>query len=240
MNYSICLTSELPQLQAFIHEHWKPGHILATNKKLLDFQHRRAGGYHFVLAREDDQLVGILGFIPTRQYDIEIKRMDIWLAIWKSLVPGAGMGMLKYLEDLYLPDTIGAIGINSEVEKIYQTLGWKTGTLNHYYLPNIGKVAHYTGYDKFINCVNSTMKVEGIPEKSLTYINNRYRKHPFYQYKVLTVKGCQFVIREIEVENRMILRIVDIIGELPENLEYTFTHLMQQEFADYSRRSTIF
>ena len=88
-NYKISFTSEseLEDLQSFIHCHWKANHVLATSKKLMDWQHYNPADrrYNFVTARHTptNEIHSILGFIPISHFDPGLKSRDIWTVIWK-------------------------------------------------------------------------------------------------------------------------------------------------------------
>ena len=137
---------EIDQVRKFINDKWKENHILSTNKKLLDFQHKNKKNYNFVIAKSKNKIVSILGFIPTLKYTNQNSNLiEIWLAIWKtdleSVPPGIGYQLLKWLENYLKPRSIGAIGINPEVKKIYEVLGFTTGIMNQFFIlnPNIKK-----------------------------------------------------------------------------------------------------
>lgn len=143
-NILICAESELPELQSFINNSWKSNHILAVNKKMMNWQHydRENKIYNFVIARhnESNEIHGILGFIPNTHFDISLPYCDIWLAIWKVRddvrIPGLGLSLIFYLINVKNPRSVSAIGLSSEVIPIYKYLGFKTGILNHYYILN--------------------------------------------------------------------------------------------------------
>jgi len=82
MEIRLLKKTELPLLQRFIHEYWRPDHVLSKSRQLMDYQHFNGEAYNFVVAIEGEKIYTALGFIPTRQYDPAIERFDIWLAIW--------------------------------------------------------------------------------------------------------------------------------------------------------------
>ena len=153
-NISFCTISDLEKLQQFIHEKWKEKHILAVDKNLIDFQHKSENGYNFVISKNDNnEITAILGFIPLSKFDENLKyKTDIWLAIWKVnqtiAEPGIGFSLLKWLEKQIQPQSIGSIGINTEVKRIYDILGYKTGVLNQYFILN----PNFRNY-RIANCI---------------------------------------------------------------------------------------
>lgn len=241
-NISFCANSDLEKLQMFIHKKWKDNHILATDKKLMDFQHKSKNRYNFIISKNDkNEITAILGFIPLSQFDENLKNTtDIWLAIWKVdetiAEPGIGFSLLKWLEKKIQPQSIGSIGINAEVKKIYDILGYNTGILNHYFILNPNILDYKIAYCSKEQVPNSKLpstslvkeiKIDDVdhlsfsnnPIKSKNYIKNRYLKHPYYQYFLLGAynKGllrAVFIVRKVEVNQSSCLRIVDMQGTL--------------------------
>jgi len=187
ITYSICTIHQISELQKFIHDHWAKDHILSQNINLLLWQHGNSSGVDFVMARNGKDLVGILGFIRISRYDPADS--GIWLAMWKSLLPGVGMGMLKYLDKKYKPSSIGSIGINPEVSELYQALGWQTG-----------KLGHYLFNGEFGDCGNI------YPVRPMYYLDNKYLHHPFRKYQLIIRNDVCYVYRLIH----NFVRIFDI------------------------------
>jgi len=211
----ICHRDDLPLLLEFIEEHWRAQHPLVLSRELMDWQHYnpQTNSYNFVIARhqESGQLHGMLGFIPTSQFDPAIEQVDIWLAIWKVLEElqgtGVGLGMLRYLEKELKPRSVSGFGLSRQVIPIYRHLGFTVGQLNHYYLLN-NERSHFelvgnfngrwqhrttvTAEKRFIQFdLPAFQKAEpqlehlrqtALPVKSLQYLRRRYLEHPGYRY----------------------------------------------------------
>jgi len=201
--------NELPELQRFIHNHYQKDHILSKNKKLMDFQHLGENGYNWVICKDSNGIQAICGFIPTSQFDPNIKRRDIWGAIWSSpSIRGMGMELVSYLEDWYKPHTLGAVGLGARAEEFYRRKkGWELSVLNHYVFVNPGRLASYPKGEIFTNDV--VVVHDTIPEKSEEYIVNRYFRHPFYIYRSYTLGDFSIITRRIETNGGSCLRIVD-------------------------------
>ena len=241
-----CEIDELPKLQKFIDEKWRKNHRLAHDTRLVNFQHLNLTDniLNFILAIDDDtnEILSILGFIPTSQYDPALKKEnDLWLAIWKTDVDnpkskGTGVQLLEFLIEKFNPVSIGAIGINSKVKKLYQALKFKTDILKHYYylnpalsnfsIANLSPANNSSSeielihHDEITNLKGLVMDAH--PLKSIEYCINRYAKHPNYEYLFYGLydnKELQtlWVIRKITVQNSSCLRIVDMIGNLEFN-----------------------
>ncbi|MBI5542238.1 MAG: hypothetical protein HY951_19430 [Bacteroidia bacterium] len=269
----LCKLEEIDKLQDFINESWKQNHILVKNANLLKWQYlnRSKGIFNFIVAYNTvtNKFDAILGFIPTWHFDPELSmERDIWLAIWKveqkstlkkGIGKGIGLDLLNYLEDIYQPNSIGAIGTSEIANRIYRYLEFKSGTLNHYYLLN-------TSVSSFeIICVKDKMTRSGeekadasvsvkeindirnvgnmpcsiSPKKSLIYLYNRFCNHPVYKYRFFGIYLSEnlvsiIVMRKITIKESCCLRIVDIYGELVSHpLTSELRKLLTKENAEY-------
>jgi hypothetical protein len=233
----LCKNSEAHAIQSFIDEVWKKNHILSVNKDLLDFQYLQGNHYNFFIAEDNKKIIGILGFIPINLFDKSLSGKDYWLALWKTddkyASPGVGVSLLRALYKTFTPDSVGVLGINSEVRKLYEMMGFQTGKLTHYYIAN-------PKYEKFhiaenmqiiyetetentsfreikdINHING-LSAGYYPNKSKDYIVHRYYKHPFYKYLFWGAYNekelvAVFVLRLQKTKDSQCLRIIDITG----------------------------
>ena len=117
------------------------GHILVTERRLLDWQYRDpdGSGYSFVLARrrQDSAVLGILGYISACRFDPALARDNvIWLTTWKvrddASVAGLGFQLLRYLTGAEPHVAVGAVGLTPTTLPIYSALGYMVGELQHY------------------------------------------------------------------------------------------------------------
>lgn len=140
-----CQAADVDDVLAFIDAHWKPGHIFTRHRGLFDWQHAlrdRTGEYSIAIARRtaDRMLLGILGYIPTRQFDSSIGDNTVWLALWKvrddADSAGLGLRLLTFVTESEPHTTLGVVGFNAAVAPIYRALGFTIGELRHYVLPN--------------------------------------------------------------------------------------------------------
>jgi hypothetical protein len=257
----LCNITETKSIQSFIDDVWKKGHILSVNQKLLNFQYLQGNHYNFFMAEDNQKIIGLLGFIPLNLFDESLlANRDYWLALWKTdekhAAPGVGVSLLKTLEKTFMPNSVGVLGINSDVKKIYEILGFKTGVMNHYYIANPKCEKFYIAenmqmkYD-FQNGSSTFHEIRDIsqikelgnsyyPHKSKKYIENRYFKHPFYKYLFWGVYNKEelvavFVMRQQKTNESQCLRIIDMIGNYKEiNLKGSeFLSVMMQFEAEY-------
>ena len=235
----LCKDRDLGALKIFLHKYWQKNHILSKNDILINFQHRNVNGFNFVLSLSSGKINGVLGFIEVSKYDIQLlDNRDIWLAIWKIIDhennQGVGFGLLKWLIKNINPKSIGAIGINEEVKRIYDILGYKTGKMNHYFIKNPKKnnfkIADIKSKFSIPISYNESTKIHEIknadineiefsfnPRKSAIYYQNRYVNHPYYEYKIFGVfyedkLSFVFVTRKIYASGSNCLKIVDMQG----------------------------
>lgn len=144
VSIEFCASDAAAEVQAFIHDHWNPGHVLARSSALLDWQHGdpAAKRYNFLLARDEDAgIVGLLGFIPTSRYDPDLANGNetLWLTTWKvreGYAHGLGLLLLRTLTTRLRPAWIGTVGLNPATRGIYAALGYKVGTLTRHALLN--------------------------------------------------------------------------------------------------------
>jgi len=213
-----CTAGEIEDVVRFIDTHWKKGHPLATCRTLLDWQHRDAdgAGYSFVVARRraDGDLLGILGYIPTRRFDPSLTGANVvWLTTWKARadagVAGLGLQLLQHLAAIEPHCAMGAIFPSPAMTPLFRALGYRVGELQHYVRPNeaAGTTRIATGMpqasgttttdsridvrrlagDEDFTALRLTGREPSIPRKTPEYFRRRYARHPHYRYIVLAL-----------------------------------------------------
>ena len=133
---AFCGLDEVDALTAFLRDHWDREHVLVTDRRVLDWQHRdeARGRYDVLMAWDGDEVVGILGFIPTSRYDPDLAdgRETVWLTTWRArdgAAPGLGLLLLRGLRERLRPTWTGTVGLRPETRGIYDRLGFRTGAL---------------------------------------------------------------------------------------------------------------
>jgi hypothetical protein len=209
-----CTASEIDDVVAFINEQWKPGHILATFRPLLDWQHRdRDGrGYAFVVARRrsDSAVLGILGYIATKRFDDALADANVlWLTTWRvrddAGSSGLGIQLLQHLTSIEPHVAIGALGLTPSTLPIYRAFGYTVGELQHYVRPNantatfkLASIRHRTlphrddhafGVRRLVRDEDFQRtawveKFDSVPAKTPEYFRQRYSRHPVYRYAI--------------------------------------------------------
>jgi hypothetical protein len=246
-----CGNEDVAGLLAFIETHWKPGHVFTLDRALFDWQHALVhppGEYAFAVARENEHgpIVGVLGYIPTRRFDPSLASDNtVWLALWKvrddAKASGVGLQLLKYVSESEPWTALGVIGFNADIVPLYQALGFTTGELRHYVLPDpetgpyaLAKLhapvvmpksaddvttvsVDADGFCAYLDGVDVPSRHGQAPGKTAVFFLNRYLRHPVYRYR------CDIVFRDghpigllatrvATHAGRKALRLVDYLG----------------------------
>lgn len=261
-----CEADEIGKLQRFIDLHWKKEHILSVNAELLKWQHLNTDNntLNFIVAvdRISENFIAILGFIPLSHFDKDLQNGDFWLAIWKvaddNAQAGVGLQLLNFLIERFNPTSIGSIGINNRVKKLYKLLKFSTNHTSQYYLLNSHKKdfaiaevpfqaeeSFYPECEFILKELHDLEKLQCLktvykPVKSIKFLINRYQKHPLYKYYFYTVSKEEvvcalLVIRKLVVNSSACLRVVDVFGDLSEvfSLAKELNRLMDNHGAEY-------
>jgi len=219
----LCTLEDGDDLMRFIHDYWSATHVLARSKTLMDWQHRDEANrrYNFIAGRDENGIVGILGFILASRYDPALAgdADTLWLTTWKvrtDLARGLGLVLLRKLDTMLAPGWIGTVGLNPATRGIYQAFGYRVGMLARHYMLNqtvddyrlatvpaeFRKGANFTSGAGFLELDRHSFwtSTDGfdldatnqVPRKTRTYIHARYLLHPFYRYRaLLIVDGTQ-------------------------------------------------
>jgi len=215
-----CQTADVPDVLAFLEAHWKPGHIFTRDRELFDWQYARRdrpGEYSIALARRngDDELVGMLGYLPTRRFDPALANNNaIWLALWKVREDAAGPIGLQLLNDVASGErhtSIGVIGFQPAAAAIYTALKFHVGELRHYVLPNPDvsafELASFerlpdrrvpdtnltavavddTTFSATVAGLDFGSRDRQLPLKTPAYFRSRYLQHPRYRYEAFVL-----------------------------------------------------
>lgn len=203
-------------------------------------EHRPTGDFH-----------AVYGFIPISHFDPELAPYrDYWPAIWKVRedveAPGLGMFLYYYLVKQRKPRSLSGFGMNPELAPLAQRLSHGMGALDHFYMVREGLVdfSILDGFDgRYVSPEGAAPPPKAlvpssigeardrlayrpdeidVPTKSLTYLENRYARHPWYDYRIHAVAPdpsshafeALVVSRLCSHQGHHALRIVDYFGEI--------------------------
>tara|TARA_Y100000994_G_scaffold245058_1_gene246025 strand:+ start:259 stop:1305 length:1047 start_codon:yes stop_codon:yes gene_type:complete len=219
MKYEIEFLREFDysKVSRFINNEWKEGHILSKSKDLFDWQYLNENKtYNFIVVKKDNEVLGILGFIPSNRYDKSlIKENIIWLALWKISekiqIKGIGLKMISFLQKNVAHVGIGVNGIIKIHKPMYRALGYQSNNLNHYYSVNKNyepqlisapkKYNHPSLNEKGLKWIllnkndlenfkekfSYKIRTNSEIKKTPHYFLNRYIKHPYYNYQLYLI-----------------------------------------------------
>jgi len=126
----MCAAHDVLSLMAFFSDHWWRDHVLATSRRLLDWQHRDADdSYTYVLAEDDGGIVGAIGYIRSSRYDSSLVDEDtLWIALWvvrqDLRASGIGLRLLNYVLKGVPHRSVAVNGINTDLPPLYRALGF--------------------------------------------------------------------------------------------------------------------
>jgi hypothetical protein len=169
----------------------------------------------------------------------------VWLALWKvrddADSAGLGLRLLTFVTDNEPHATLGVVGFNAAVAPIYRALGFTTGELRHYVLPNPDverfEVATLQApvrlapeasllTAKPIDASNASAETVRLqlgsrnakaPGKTAAAFIARYLQHPIYRYRcdVLHRAGSAIGLLATRIAThggRNVLRVIDYLG----------------------------
>ena len=233
---------DTPAIMQFIHNEWKNGHILSRDKDFFLYEHRKNGAINFLISLDENNNVNAtLGFIVFSDEEKPDIATVIWKVADRAGRPMLGIELLQFLKNSGRFRVLMSPGINEKTIGIYKYLGMHTGVLNHYVMINRNlsdfkiaavntslPVLNFTGNEghqlKYLdrNDIEGEFPFERgketIPYKDEAYFVKRYFEHPIYTYSVLGIYydntlQTLLVTREEFLEDRNILRIVDLFGD---------------------------
>lgn len=238
-------TSDLSAIRDYLWSHWRRDHIFVRSPNLLEWQHasERSEDLNFILAEGQQGLQALLGFIPMRRFDSNLRANVISLALWHVSAearPGLGLRLLRALQAQEKPEIILVMGLSDTAAQIYKSLGYEVGLVQNFFLVRSGTSLDW--FDSFVSGrktkkgglsligrskslpVDLKEHIQEIlhknrPEKSWDYLLERYEQHPWYSYEFFVV-GSRKIPRAVFVARRQsiglgyIWRIVDAVGEL--------------------------
>ena len=213
----------LPELQAFVDEHWRRGHVLARDAELLRWQHRRlrdADSLAVLVAEEDGRLVAMLGWIEFDACVGEERVAGGWMTNW-LVVPEArgrrlGLALVeRALEAEY--ELVGALAANAATRHV----------LGGYGFAEVGMYRWVRVFDpdglrdllagRVVSAGEAVPGVEGGGPfvgacRDADFVRRRYHEHPRFRYEVLEDGRAVYRIETIQGSAARVMRIVDFRG----------------------------
>ncbi|MGR3636673.1 MAG: hypothetical protein ACU0BK_12235 [Shimia sp.] len=223
------------EILEFLREHWDSNFSVVKSRALFDHLYEGADGPNFVIARDEDRIVAILGFTI---YDHVQK--NVFLMLWRSIdsVGTTGIDLIRFLQGQGY-GSISSVGVRPDVLVIYKLLGFQTGALKQWVKVNhsidtyqilmpssvpvekpllsevSGDIIEVREFDPDFEYFN--LVEEGSPFKPLSYLEKRYFQHPHYKYRVFAYRekgkiANYFVTRTVEYNGATALRLVECVA----------------------------
>lgn len=250
---------DIPRVMQFIKEHWSERHILANNRKFMEYQHvDRTDRFTYVIAEEDGEIYGVEGYISMNGEETP----DICGALWK-VIPCNYFMLGKSIREALMRLTkcryMSSPGINMNTSgRVLGMYGQYVEKMDHYYRirdlqeyriavigdktvraagseNSSGRLVYVSSFDEMERYLSEEYLKTKVPYKDKVYLRYRYFEHPIYEYDVYAIvqpKRRSFVImREVSANQAKIGKIVDFIGEDEdlEGLSTAWDRLMEEK-----------
>lgn len=247
---------EIDEIMIFIDCYWSKGHILSRDRKLFEWQYLDGEKLNFIIAKKNDEIIALLGFVLVNETIGE----GVILALWKakdSIYPFIGGELLQYLEEIGGRDIL-CNGINIKTTKnIYEFMGYKISHLSHYYrlaerskytislikskhiLPcskdkgyKLRRLRDFKEFVEIFNYSSYSQNINIFPHKSMKYLKHRFFEHPYYTYMAIGIESDEkkvnsvLFMREIKCKKKKVLRVVDFLGDV-NDLKYISSEIQR-------------
>jgi hypothetical protein len=135
IDISFCQRAEIPALVEFIRDYWKRDHIFVKQPEFLQwhYDHRRfrdvpEGGLSFLLARDSDKVIGVIGLNEVGFNVFGEKGSSVWPSIWYARPEYrrhfVGARLWQQVVKLRY-SAICMIGMNPSVRPFFNSLGYE-------------------------------------------------------------------------------------------------------------------
>jgi RimJ/RimL family protein N-acetyltransferase len=124
-----CPVERVSELQSFIDEHWRRGHVLARDQNLLLWQNRsdERGRLSVLVAEQEGRIVGMLGMIGFDASVRGARHRGGWMTNWLVVPELRGFGLGRALLGRALEsglDVVGALAANATTQRVLGRLGF--------------------------------------------------------------------------------------------------------------------
>ena len=214
----------LPELQAFVDEHWRRGHVLARDAELLRWQHRRRSEpdrLSVLVAEDDGRLVAMLGWIEFDACVGDERVRGGWMTNW-LVVPearGRGLGLAlveRALEAEY--ELVGALAANAATRHVLGGRGFaEAGMFRWVRVFDADALRELLGGRELPKAEAPAEAREGTGFvgacRDGEFVRRRYREHPRFRYEVLESGGlAAYRLETVAGSSAQVMRIVDFLG----------------------------
>ena len=264
IKYSRLLYKHIPQLKEFCRINWGQEHPLIHNEDMFNWYYHKDNLINMVIAYTGDtqgiDILGVCGYILTNTGE----HPDVFLSYIlskKGVKATLSLRLIEYILEITKARTINCNNIRKKTKGIYEFLGYTVAGMQHFYRlnPEIMKYSLCKTTSDSIEIKKGSGNIsvieilcaddlnsfpfeeyqENRPYKDKEYVIKRYVLYPFHKYMIFRlfegIKEALLVIRKIEYEFSVMLRIVDFIGdrELIKKSGPFVNRLIQKHKAEY-------
>jgi GNAT superfamily N-acetyltransferase len=232
----------LPELQRFIEDEWRGGHVLARDEALLRWQHARRDDSErlaVLVAEEEGRLLGMLGFI---EFDACVGDKRVpggWMTNWLVVPAARGRRLGLELVEAALGsqyEFIGALKANSATEHILGRYGFEARGMHRWVrvfdvealrellagkpYPDEAWQAWARGQTERLSTESgsepqtSTVPVPAVAAcRDAAFLQWRYEQHPSFRYELVR-DASGFTAYRIEEVRDSSLKVMRIVDFL--------------------------
>jgi GNAT superfamily N-acetyltransferase len=219
--------ARLGELQAFVDEHWRRGHVLARDAELLRWQHRRRTDpdtLAVLAAEEDGRLLAMLGWIEfdacVREERVPGGWMTNWLVVPEARGRGLGLALVeRALEREY--GFVGALGANAATLHVLGGYGFaEVGMHRWVRVFDPDALRELLGGREYPEETTPPQTPAGEGEEFVgacrdePFLDWRYREHPRFRYELLHAGSgfAAYRVEQVAGSHAKVIRITDFLG----------------------------
>jgi GNAT superfamily N-acetyltransferase len=216
--------ARLEEVQRFIDERWRPGHVLARDEELLRWQHRsleRPDRLAFLVAEEAGELVAMLGLVEFEACLGERRGRGGWMTNWLVVPERRGEGIGAVLVERACSEyaLVGALDANEATRQALSG-SFVERPILRWALP-YGSLRALLGREpEWVEAAPSPAGEFVGACRDEEFVAWRYRNHPRFEYTVLDGFAAYRLAGDV-------LRVVDFLGD----------EELAQQVADVGRRA---
>jgi len=212
MRIRFALHEDTNDIVKFINDNWKKNHILVLNRKLFLYEFENNTGLNFAIAKDNNRIIGLFGFL---KYSAD-KKPDIagsiWLALESENIPMLGLKIRDFVIRNEPHRKFVSPGAGVGTRNIYNVLNMNWHKMDHFFMLNralsdykVCKVNKPSFLLKEVNktiCPNSNIVIKPIqginrileydfdsnitfyPFKDKEYFLKRFVDYPFFSYDI--------------------------------------------------------
>jgi GNAT superfamily N-acetyltransferase len=219
--------SQLADVQRFIEERWRAGHVLARDEELLRWQHRSLADpdrLAILGAEQDGELVGMLGLIEFDACFGERRGRGAWMTNWLVVPERRGEGIGSALAERACAEyeLVGALDAN-EATRNALAGSFVERPILRWALPY--DLAAMPGEPEWVDEPARPADAFAGACRDEDFIAWRYRNHPRFGYTVLEGFAAYRLAGNV-------LKVVDFLGD--ETLAERVAHAGRQAGAVYA------